>query len=73
MKVYFDSDISVTAPENFEVSLTSGQDFSGSVTIPSPQDGTVASTTIYVRLAAGLSAGNYTGDITCPQQVSLMS
>ena len=62
--LFLDSDISVTAPENFEVSLTSGQDFSGSVTIPSPQDGTVASTTIYVRLAAGLSAGNYTGDIT---------
>ena len=62
--LFLDADISVTAPLNFEVSLTSGQDFSGTVTIPSPQDGTVASTTVYVRLAAGLTAGNYTGDIT---------
>ena len=62
--LFLDADISVTAPSNFEVSLTSGQDFSGSVTISTPQDGTVASTTVYVRLAAGLTAGNYTGDIT---------
>jgi hypothetical protein len=62
--LFLSEDISVTAPVDFEVSLTSGQDFSGSVTISTPQDGTVASTTVYVRLAAGLSAGNYTGNIT---------
>lgn len=62
--LFLSEDISVTAPVDFEVSLTSDQDFSGSVTISTPQDGTVASTTVYVRLAAGLSAGNYTGNIT---------
>jgi hypothetical protein len=62
--LFLDADVSVTAPSNFEVSLISGQDFSGSVTIPTTQDGTVVSTTIYVRLAAGLTAGNYTGNIT---------
>ena len=61
--LFLDADVSVTAPSNFEVSLVSGQDFSGSVTIPTTQDGTLISTTVYVRLAANLTAGNYTGNI----------
>jgi hypothetical protein len=62
--LFLDADVSVTAPSNFEVSLTSAEGFAGSVTISPDQSGTVASTTVYVRLAAGLTAGNYTGDIT---------
>lgn len=62
--LFLDADISVTAPANFEVSLTTAEGFAGSVTISPDQSGTVASTTVYVRLAAGLTAGNYTGNIT---------
>ena len=56
------SDITITAPTNFEVSLTSGSGFSGSTTI-SPSSGTVASTIVYVRLSSGLTANTYSGSI----------
>ncbi len=62
--LFLSEDISVTAPVDFEVSLTSADSFSNEVTISPNQSGTVVSTTVYVRLAAGLSAGNYTGNIT---------
>ena len=62
--LFLDAGISVTAPANFEVSLTTSVGFAGSVTISPDQSGTVASTTVYVRLAADLTAGNYTGNIT---------
>lgn len=57
------ADITVTAPTNFEVSLTSGASFASSVTL-SQSSGSVSSTTVYVRLAAGLSANTYSGDVT---------
>ena len=56
-------DTVVTAPADFEVSLTSGGSFSNSVTIPE-NSGTIAETDIYIRLASGLSTGNYSGSAT---------
>jgi len=61
--LFLTADLVVTAPANFEVSLTSGSGFGSSVNI-TPSSGTVATTTVYIRLAAGLTAGNYNGDIT---------
>ena len=54
----------LTPPTNYQISLSSG---SGFVTAPTtisltPSGGTVASTTVYVRLKAGLSAGNYNAE-----------
>lgn len=51
-------DITVTAPTNFEVSTTSGKSYSSSVVL-SPSDGTLSSTTVYIRLAAGKAVGTY--------------
>ncbi len=45
------------------MSLTSGGTFSGSVNVPFGS-GTVATTPVYVRLAAGLPENSYSGDIT---------
>ncbi len=59
--VYLTSDITVAAPTDFEVS-TDNITFSSSFTL-SPTSGTVGSTTIYVRLKAGLSANTYNGTI----------
>ena len=61
--LFLTADIVVTAPTNFEVSLTSGSGFAGSVNIV-PSSGTVAQTTVYVRLSDGLTEGNYNGNIT---------
>ena len=60
--LFLTADLVVTAPANFEVSLTAGTGFTSSVSI-NPSTGTVVETTIYMRLAGGLTAGNYTGDI----------
>src|SRR5690606_399477 len=57
------SDITVTAPANYQVSLTSGEDFEDFVTLI-PADGTVAATTVYVRLNSGLAINTYNGNIT---------
>ncbi len=56
----------VTPPANFEIATTA--DFSTPVSAPStvtitPSSGSVASTTIYVRLKAGLGVGNYSGNV----------
>jgi hypothetical protein len=57
-------DITVTAPTNFEVSKTGlTGEYSATVTV-APTSGSVAATPIYVRLAAGLSAETYTGNVT---------
>jgi len=60
--LFLTADLVVTAPANFEVSLTAGTGFTSSVSI-NPSTGTVVETTIYMRLAGGLTAGSYTGDI----------
>jgi uncharacterized repeat protein (TIGR02543 family) len=54
--------ITVTAPVGFEVSSSNNTGFASSITIGAA--GTIESTTIYVRLSASASAGNYSGDIT---------
>lgn len=54
----------VTAPANFEVADTSMGTFGASVSFTPDGAGTVASSPVYVRLAAGLTAGPYSGDAT---------
>jgi len=59
------SSLSISAPTNYEISLTSGISFSGVSAINlSYPSGSVATTTIYVRLKAGLYGGSYTGNIS---------
>ena len=49
---------------NFEISFTEGSDYTNSLTL-NQANGTIAATTIYVRLKAGLAkADNYSGTIT---------
>lgn len=57
------ADITVTAPTNFEVSLTSGGTFTDAVTL-TQAGGAVASTSVYVRLKSGLGVNTYSGDAT---------
>lgn len=53
--------ITLTAPTNYEISESSGSGFTNSITLT--QDaGTVSSTTIYTRLNAGLTAGDYNSE-----------
>lgn len=57
--------ISVTAPANFEVSLDESS-WSGTVNVSYSDGGsTLASEEVFVRLAAGLSQGDYEGDVAC--------
>ncbi len=53
--------ISITAPESYEISLTSGSDFTNSLNIPQ-LDGTVESTPVYVRLKSGLLTATYNSE-----------
>ena len=46
------------------MSLTTATGFASSVSITPDQGGTVAETDIFIRLAAGLSAATYDGNIT---------
>ena len=60
------AEVVLTAPANYEISTVAG---SGYVAAPSvitltQNAGTVATTTIYVRLAAGLGAASYSGNIS---------
>jgi len=57
------TDITLTAPTNFEISLTSGSGFGSSITL-NQSGGTVNSTTIYTRLKTALAINSYTGDLT---------
>ncbi len=54
------NNISLTAPTNYEFSLSSGSGFTNAITL-TQSGGLVANTTIYVRLKAGLSVGTYNG------------
>lgn len=51
----------VTAPSNYQVSADNSS-FSSSINI-TPTDGRVATTTVYIRLAAGLNVGSYNGGV----------
>ncbi|MFC2090403.1 GEVED domain-containing protein, partial [Bacteroidota bacterium] len=55
-------DVTITAPTGYEVSLTSGSGYAGSVTL-SPTDGSISSTTVYVRFTP-VAEQTYTGNIT---------
>ncbi|WP_185816931.1 choice-of-anchor D domain-containing protein [Hymenobacter metallilatus] len=54
------SAIVVTAPADYEVS-TDNSTFGNTATLANTAGGTLASTTIYVRLKLGLAVGNYNG------------
>jgi hypothetical protein len=56
--------ITVTAPNNFEVSRISATMAFGDTVKIAYSSATLASTPIYVRLKAGLADGNYSGDVT---------
>ena len=55
--------ITITAPAKTEVSLSSGGGYAASLSLPAP-GGTVATTTIYVRIAASAAAGPVSGNVT---------
>jgi len=55
--------ILVTPPAGYEVSLSSGSGYASTITVGAA--GTIASTTVYVRLAATTVVGSYSGDIVC--------
>jgi hypothetical protein len=61
--------ISVAAPTNFEVSLSSGSGYNSSLTL-TQSDGMVIPTIIYVRLKTGLTANTYSGDITIASSIA---
>ena len=52
----------VTAPPDYEISTTSGSGFQSTPITLTQTAGTVAATTIYVRLKAGLAAGTYNAE-----------
>jgi len=57
------ANISIDAPTNYEISEDSGGSFSAEdPLVLTPSGGSVGVTTIYVRLKAGLSAGNYNNE-----------
>ncbi|WP_459741518.1 T9SS type A sorting domain-containing protein [Polaribacter sp. OB-PA-B3] len=57
------SDITISAPTNFEVSTDATGTFAQSISLMQTS-GEVASTSIYVRLKEGLGVNTYAGDIT---------
>ncbi|MBR0296072.1 MAG: chitobiase/beta-hexosaminidase C-terminal domain-containing protein [Paludibacteraceae bacterium] len=56
--IHLSTDLVVTAPTNYEVCKTSGGTYTSSVSY-TPTNGTVDQQTVYIRLAAGLSVGDY--------------
>ena len=62
--LFLQADVIIAAPANYEVSLTTATGFASSVNITPDQSGTVVSTAVFVRLAAGLSVATYSGDFT---------
>ena len=53
----------VTAPANYEVSLSASTGFASSLTL-TQTGGVLAQVPLYVRLISGLTANSYTGDLT---------
>jgi len=58
------NNVTVTPPVDYEISLTSGSGFQATALTLTPVSGTLASTTIFVRLKAGLTVASYTEDIS---------
>ncbi|PRP68014.1 lamin tail domain-containing protein [Nonlabens agnitus] len=61
--MFLTESITVAVDNEFEVSLDEEGSFSSAVSI-APVDGTVENTTVFIRLRAGETAGDYTGTIT---------
>ncbi len=57
-------DLTVTAPANYQISIDGANDNYHNSLAFTPVSGSVANTSLYVRLIAGLTAGDYTGNIT---------
>ena len=57
-------DISIDPSDNFEISTTTGDNFTQDPIVLSPTDGSVANTTIYVRMISGLTAGDISSSIS---------
>ncbi|MBK9290169.1 MAG: T9SS type A sorting domain-containing protein [Bacteroidetes bacterium] len=57
--------VQLTAPAAYELSLTGGSGFSGQASLSlNHTGGTVANTTVYIRLKQGLAAGTYNQQLT---------
>ena len=56
-------DITITPTTNYEISTTSGSGFQSTAITLTQNSGSVSTTTIYVRLKAGLTAGNYNSEV----------
>lgn len=63
------SNITLTAPTDYEISLSAGAGFGSSLTL-SPASGTVAATTIYARLKSGLSVATYNSEVITASSTS---
>lgn len=59
---YLSGNIAITPSTNYEISTTSGSGFQSTPIILTQSGGTVATTTIYVRLKAGLPLGTYNSE-----------
>lgn len=59
--VNLSQNITVTAPPDYEVSFSSNSGYQASLTL-SPSSGVVSYVTVFVRLKAGLVAGNYNSE-----------
>ncbi|HOY85754.1 MAG TPA: fibronectin type III domain-containing protein, partial [Candidatus Syntrophosphaera sp.] len=60
------ANISIDAPTDYQISIGTGANFDAAMADPltlTQSGGTVGTTTIYVRLKAGLSAGDYNGEV----------
>jgi hypothetical protein len=57
-------DLTISAPAGFELSLSETTAYTAAGLVLSPVAGTVATTTVYLRLAASATAGNYAGDVS---------
>ena len=61
------NNVTLTAPIHYEISIASNSGYSSSITLY-PSDGTLATTTIYVRLRAGFGVTAYNEDIIATSQ-----
>jgi len=60
--MYLEDDIIIISNDEYEISLNQSTGFSNELVIPA-DEGTIETTTVYVRLAAGLAIGSYNKSI----------
>ncbi len=58
----YPDNITLSAPENYEISLNAGSGYSSEINVPY-DSGTLNPTTVYVRLLSGLSIGTYNNEL----------